>query len=213
MDSQTFRTYLAAYEAELLSGSPCAINLLVDYDSTSRFLNAKSRVTAVDTFSGAHLRYALAENHIHHHWQGKDSLHHVVRTMLPDYNGVPFELRPGEVFLDSQTCVLPPAWNDRNCYVVVFVQKDVSPNPVFRSAKSGLFEIPAWVPGDANADGVVDMVDLTFLLEYLYLHGLPPNPLPRGDPNSDCVVDVGDAVYLCNYFFRGGPQPLRGCAW
>lgn len=52
-----------------------------------------------------------------------------------------------------------------------------------------------------------------FLMEYLFLHGLPPNPLPSGDRNSDWVVDVADVVYVFNYLFRGGPKPLDGYAW
>lgn len=216
-EPETFDAYLSAYYAEMLNASPCVLNISVEYDSTTRFLKVKSKVTAVDTFSDAYLRYAIAESHIYHPWGSQytlwlDSLHHVVRKMLPDYNGVPFNINPGEAFVDSQSYTLPPTWNDKNCYVVVFVQRDEPEfKPVLRSAKSGLFQSPTWVFGDANGDGIVDVADIVYLINYLFAHGSPPVPLESGDPNSDCTVNVADIVYLINYVFISGPQPLEGC--
>jgi hypothetical protein len=214
-EPETVDAYLSAYYSELLNSSPCTLNLLVEYDSTIRFLKVKSRVTAVDTFSNVHLRYAIAESHIPHHWTGLDSLHHVVRKMLPDHNGVAFSIDPGESFVDSQTYVLDSTWNDKNCYVVVFVQRDDSDTirPVFRSARSGLFSISSPVSGDANGDGAVDAEDMVYLIKYLFIDGPAPHPLANGDPNSDCIVNVIDIVYLINYVFVGGPEPTEGCAW
>lgn len=208
-EPETIDAYLSAYYAELLNASPCTLNLLVEYDSTLRFLKVKSRVTAVDTFSNVYLRYAIAESHIPHHWIGLDSLHHVVRKMLPDHNGVDFNINPGESFVDSQTYVLDSTWNDKNCYVVVFVQSDDSLKPVLRSAMSGLFP-PVF--GDANGDGNVNVTDVVYLINYLFLNGPAPHPLANGDPNSDCIVNVTDIVYLINYIFIGGPEPSGGCA-
>lgn len=214
-EPETIDAYLSAYYAELLNASPCTLNLLVEYDSTLRFLKVKSRVTAVDTFSNVHLRYAIAESHIHHHWTGLDSLHHVVRKMLPDHNGVAFNINPGESFVDSQTYVLDSTWNDKNCYVVVFVQRDDSDTlkPVFRSAKSGQFQILPRVFGDANGDGQVNVLDIVYLINYLFLGGPAPYLLANGDPNSDCIVNVTDIVYLINYIFIWGPESSGGCAW
>jgi hypothetical protein len=68
------------------------------------------------------------------------------------------------------------------------------------------------VPGDANADGVVDMVDLIYVIHYLFLKGNSPLPLRVADVNADCMVDIEDVVYLINYILRGGPPLLVGCA-
>lgn len=68
------------------------------------------------------------------------------------------------------------------------------------------------VSGDANADGVVDMVDLIYMIHYLFLKGNSPLPLKAADVNADCIVDIEDVVYLINYIFRGGPPLLVGCA-
>jgi len=61
--------------------------------------------------------------------------------------------------------------------------------------------------GDANHDGVMDIGDVVYLINYLYKNGPAPNRLEAGDTNSDGIVDVGDVVYLINYLFKGGPAP------
>jgi hypothetical protein len=71
---------------------------------------------------------------------------------------------------------------------------------------------PVYVRGDASGDGIVDAADIVFLINYLFLGGSPPIPLPSGDPNNDCVLDVADIVYLINYLFVEGAPPQQGCA-
>lgn len=61
--------------------------------------------------------------------------------------------------------------------------------------------------GDANADGVIDIGDVVYLINYLFKGGLSPHPMEAGNANCDWVVDVGDVVYLINYLFKGGPPP------
>jgi hypothetical protein len=192
--------------------SPCTLRVDVLYDSTSRLLKIKSWVTALDTFTNAnaHLRYAIAENHKYFHWQTLDSLQHIVRKMLPSYDGVAFNLNPGQTFVDSQSYTLSSGWVDKNCYIVVFVQADdYTGKPVFRCAQAGLF--PTYVFGDATGDAAVDVADVVFLINYLYRGAGAPNPYGRGDGNRDCQIDVADVIYLINYLYRAGPAPLKGC--
>jgi hypothetical protein len=61
--------------------------------------------------------------------------------------------------------------------------------------------------GDANGDGMVDIGDAVFLINYIFRGGWAPFPEAAGDVNGDLMTDLGDAVYLVNYFFRGGPPP------
>jgi hypothetical protein len=62
--------------------------------------------------------------------------------------------------------------------------------------------------GDANKDGVVDVGDVVYLINYLYKSGSAPVPiLKAGDASCDGVVDVGDVVYLINFLFKNGPEP------
>jgi len=68
------------------------------------------------------------------------------------------------------------------------------------------------VSGDATGDGQVNVADVVYLINYLFLHGNPPLPLRAGDVNADCVVGIEDVVYLINYLFSSGPPPQVGCA-
>ena len=70
----------------------------------------------------------------------------------------------------------------------------------------------SYLAGDANGDGVVELADLVYLLNYLYRSGPAPDPMASGDPNADCVVELADLVYLINYLYKSGPAPQQGCA-
>jgi len=65
--------------------------------------------------------------------------------------------------------------------------------------------------GDANGDGVANVADLIYLVNYLFLDGPLPDPLSAGDPNRDCTIDMADLIYLVNYLYLDGPIPQRGC--
>jgi hypothetical protein len=66
--------------------------------------------------------------------------------------------------------------------------------------------------GDVNNNGIIDVGDVVYLVNYLYRNG--PNPLPwwfAGDASCDKTVDVGDVVFLVNYLYRFGPAPCYPC--
>ena len=65
--------------------------------------------------------------------------------------------------------------------------------------------------GDCTNDGIIDVGDVVYLTNYLFIGG--PEPVPMkcvGDVNSDDTVDISDVVSLINYLFIGGPPP-GGC--
>jgi hypothetical protein len=61
--------------------------------------------------------------------------------------------------------------------------------------------------GDTDRDGVIDLDDVVYLINYLYMNGYAPEPMEAGNTNCDGVVDVEDIVYLINYVLKGGPEP------
>jgi len=67
----------------------------------------------------------------------------------------------------------------------------------------------SYLPGDANADGLVDVADVVHLINYLFMEGTPPSPFEAGDANCDEEVDIADVIYIINYLFAGGSPP--GC--
>jgi hypothetical protein len=66
--------------------------------------------------------------------------------------------------------------------------------------------------GDVNNDGVVNVGDAIYILNYLFKHGPAPVPsLCVGDVNNDDAVNVGDAIYILNWLFKSGPAPDPNC--
>lgn len=62
--------------------------------------------------------------------------------------------------------------------------------------------------GDADGSGVLDLADVTFLVNYLYSNGPAPVPLAAGDQNCDGRINLTDCSYLISYLFDlGGSQP------
>jgi hypothetical protein len=71
----------------------------------------------------------------------------------------------------------------------------------------GVGDACEFVCGDANKDGVVNILDITYLIAYLYSGGPPPDPIEAADVNSDFLVNILDITYLINYLYLGGPVP------
>ena len=72
---------------------------------------------------------------------------------------------------------------------------------------------PVSVPGDVNADYLVNLSDVIYLANHLMKSGPAPTPFEAGDVNCDCEVDLGDVIYLANYLLKSGtpPAPLQEC--
>jgi hypothetical protein len=68
----------------------------------------------------------------------------------------------------------------------------------------------AFICGDVNKDGKINVADVVYLINYLFIVGPPPQCEPVtacGDVNKDGKIDVIDVVYLINYLFANGPPP------
>jgi hypothetical protein len=73
-------------------------------------------------------------------------------------------------------------------------------------------EGPSVLCGDVNHDGVVNIGDAVYILNWLFKSG--PAPMPSmcvGDVNNDDRVDLGDAVYILNWLFKSGSLPNPNC--
>jgi hypothetical protein len=67
------------------------------------------------------------------------------------------------------------------------------------------------VNGDVNDDHIVNLLDITYLIAYLYQGGPPPVRINNGDPNGDCTINILDVSYLISYLYLSGPAPIDGC--
>lgn len=63
------------------------------------------------------------------------------------------------------------------------------------------------VRGNANGAGVVNVADLTYLVNFLFKAGPPPPCLEEGDINNSGTIIVSDLTYLVNYLFKAGAPP------
>lgn len=71
--------------------------------------------------------------------------------------------------------------------------------------------VPTRPYGDANNDGHVNMLDITFIINFLYKHGTTPSDPDYADPNGSCHINALDVTYLIFYLYKGGPVPVAGC--
>jgi len=63
------------------------------------------------------------------------------------------------------------------------------------------------VCGDADEDGKTNLLDITYLINYLYKNGPEPASLWAADPDGSGGINILDCTYLINYLYKGGPEP------
>lgn len=61
--------------------------------------------------------------------------------------------------------------------------------------------------GDANGDRNINILDIIYLIDYLYKHGPPPEPLAAADVDGSGAINVLDITYLISFLYKGGPEP------
>jgi len=61
--------------------------------------------------------------------------------------------------------------------------------------------------GDANSDGTLNILDVTYLIKFLYLAGPPPENLDYSDVDSTGYINILDITYLIAYLYHDGPNP------
>ena len=61
--------------------------------------------------------------------------------------------------------------------------------------------------GDANGNGIRNILDVTFTIAYLYKGGPSPNPLQAADVNHSGSINILDVTYMISYLYKGGPAP------
>ncbi|PKK82437.1 MAG: hypothetical protein CVT49_13710 [candidate division Zixibacteria bacterium HGW-Zixibacteria-1] len=66
------------------------------------------------------------------------------------------------------------------------------------------------MPGDANNNGAVNILDVTFIISYLYKGGQAPPCLDEADANGNNMINILDVTYLIGYLYKGGNAPVCG---
>jgi len=107
----------------------------------------------------------------------------------------------------GESCTQSHIWNTAGTYDVKVKAKDQYD---VESAWSTPLPITIYnyVAGDANGSRAVNILDATFLINYLYKSGAAPDPLESGDANGNTATNILDVTYLINYLYKGGPAPV-----
>nr|MBN2276113.1 hypothetical protein [candidate division Zixibacteria bacterium] len=106
-----------------------------------------------------------------------------------------------------------PAWYSGACYVT---RSEGNPEKgdgnTYLIWKTGFTVISnAPPPGDTNDDCNVNILDVTYLLNYLYKGGPPPPSVKQSDVNGDCKCNILDITHLIKYLYLGATPPVEGC--
>jgi len=67
-----------------------------------------------------------------------------------------------------------------------------------------------WRLGDTNGDWGVNIYDIAFLINYIYLGGSAPLAI-AGDVSGDCAIDLFDISCLISFLYLSGSPPQIGC--
>ncbi|UCD95570.1 MAG: dockerin type I repeat-containing protein [Candidatus Zixiibacteriota bacterium] len=61
--------------------------------------------------------------------------------------------------------------------------------------------------GDVDLDGGINLLDATFVINYLYKSGMPPVYPHLADVDSTGAINILDVSYLISYLYKDGPGP------
>jgi hypothetical protein len=65
-----------------------------------------------------------------------------------------------------------------------------------------------YLPGDANADGAYNLIDVGFIVRFLYKDGILPYPLEAADTDGSGSINLRDVSYIITDLYRDGPEPV-----
>jgi hypothetical protein len=72
------------------------------------------------------------------------------------------------------------------------------------------FSYVGHISGDVNLDGSVNILDLSYLINYIFRQGPTPQDPVEADINADSnSANILDLNYMINFIFRQGPPPLH----
>ncbi|SYZ73052.1 exported hypothetical protein [Candidatus Zixiibacteriota bacterium] len=66
----------------------------------------------------------------------------------------------------------------------------------------------SYIPGDANADGYINIKDVACVVSYLYKEGFLPYPLQSADVDASGIINILDVSYVIKSIYHEGPDPV-----
>ncbi|UCD95388.1 MAG: hypothetical protein JSU69_04895 [Candidatus Zixiibacteriota bacterium] len=65
-------------------------------------------------------------------------------------------------------------------------------------------------PGDADDNSAINILDVTFIINYLYKNGPTPACVDQADADGNNSVNILDVTHIINYLYKNGPDPICG---
>ncbi|MGE3164448.1 MAG: hypothetical protein AB7O52_06060 [Planctomycetota bacterium] len=97
---------------------------------------------------------------------------------------------------------------------VISLVGGISAFPTLTNSTITVVDLPSFSRGDPNSDGVSNIGDAIYTIQFLFQNGAAPNCLLSMDINGDGLRDISDVIYLVTWQFSNGPpppQPYPGC--
>ncbi|MEW5922465.1 MAG: right-handed parallel beta-helix repeat-containing protein [Candidatus Zixiibacteriota bacterium] len=101
-----------------------------------------------------------------------------------------------------------PIWD--NAILKYTISLSYTKDMLWPTQINGWTYIRGHISGDFNDDGSINLLDVIYLIRFLYHGG--PMPVPEAmaaDVDGSQAVNIRDVSYLVNYLFRGGPAPVE----
>ena len=73
---------------------------------------------------------------------------------------------------------------------------------------------PTFVRGDSDDNGILNLTDAIFNLNYLFVGGSQPGCFDASDADNNGSLQLTDGIFILNYLFLGGrapPEPNGAC--
>lgn len=128
-----------------------------------------------------------------------------------NYNSTAPDLEAGEAAVlrlyftinsPSTGLVNPIILDGYSTYLPLFTSRYAVYNPITLAGG-----ISIALCGDCDNSGLVNILDVTFLVGYLYKGGPAPNPPQIGDADGSSLLNILDVTYLISYLYKSGPTP------
>jgi len=135
-----------------------------------------------------------------------ESVHPLAFEYIPESDSTQEALKM-TIIMDDFIFSYFPCWN--NAILDYTINLSYNKGLMWPPAITGWVNMRGHISGDLNDDGAVNLLDITYLIRFLYLNG--PEPIPEimaADIDGSGAVNIKDGAYLINYLFKGGPEPV-----
>ena len=111
----------------------------------------------------------------------------------------------------NQTAVI--GISEVECAALNYFDKNVPAENIVNPGDAIQFVSNLWdyvLAGDVAPDGATNILDLTFMIDFIFRSGDSANPFIMGDANCDGTSSqILDLTYLVDFIFRGGPPTCQ----